>query len=61
MFEWRVHLRNGHQNDFLKGDWTLCSKFVNHSRLKSQHRWGDLHDHSIRKRTFTFVMNKILI
>lgn len=22
-------------------DWTMCSKFSNHSRLLSQHKWGD--------------------
>jgi len=49
--------------------WTTCSKFVNHSRLNSEHYlliylfWGgvDIYDHLMNSRVFTSVMNEIFI
>jgi hypothetical protein len=34
-----------------KTDWTMCSKYANHSRFNSQHHggWGDLYDYSIQR------------
>ena len=31
-------------------DRTTCLKIVHHSRIKSQHNWGDLYDHLINSR-----------
>jgi hypothetical protein len=36
-------------------------KFANHSRLYSQHDWGDIYDHSMSMAIFTSTMNKIII
>ena len=53
----RCGSKNGHQKDnVFKRDWTTCSKFVNHSRLNSQHNWGDLYDHLMSKRIFTLII-----
>ena len=63
IFEWcvvRCGPKNGHWKTCSR-DWTSCSKFVNHSRLNMQHNWGDLSDHSMRKRIFTLIMIKIFI
>ena len=42
-------------------DWTLCSKFINHSTLDSQHIHKDLYDELIRNRNFTLTIDKIFI
>ena len=39
----------------------MCSKYINHSRLYSQHNWGDLYDYFISTRIFTLIINKIFI
>jgi hypothetical protein len=45
-----------------KRDWTTCSKFVNLSKLNSQHNWGtDLHGHFMSSRILTLKMMKIFI
>ena len=37
----RCGSKYGHQKDvYLKKDWTMYSKNVNHSKLSSQHNWG---------------------
>ena len=38
----------------LKGDWTMSSNFVNPCRLNSQHNWGPLCDHVMRKKDLHF-------
>ena len=35
--------------------------YENHSRLKSQHNFDELYDHSMSMRIFTLIMNKKLI
>ena len=40
----------------LKRDWTVCSKYDNHSRFDIQHNWRDLNDHSMRLKISTSVM-----
>ena len=57
----RCGSKKGYQKGMLKRDWTTCSRYDNHSTLKSQHKWGDLHDHVISMRIFTSIMNKIFI
>ena len=39
----------------VKRGWTMCSKFVNYSRLNSQHDWGDQYGHVERKRIFSLI------
>ena len=39
----------------------MCSKYVNHSKLNSQHDWRDLHDHLKSMRIFTLRMTKIFV
>ena len=36
----RYGVKNGHAKDVFERDWTLCSKYAIHSRLKSQYNWG---------------------
>ena len=38
-----------YQKDVFKRDWIVSSNLVNHSRFNSQHNWGDLSDHLMRK------------
>ena len=38
-----------------KSEWTTRSKCFKYSRLSNQHNWGDLYDHLIRNRIFTFI------
>ena len=38
----------------------MRSKVVNHSRVNREHKWGDVYDHLMRKRIFSFIMNKII-
>ena len=49
--------KNRHQKDVLTRDWTTCSKFVNNSRLNSQHRLGGggVCDHFITNRILTLI------
>ena len=42
-------------------DWTMCSEYANHSRLNSQHNWGDLYVHLMGTIIFTLIMNMIFI
>ena len=35
----------------------MCSKYENHSKLD----WGDLYDHLMSTKIFTFMMNMIFI
>ena len=35
--------------------------FLNHLKLKIQHHWGDLYDHSMNSRTFDFLLNEVFI
>ena len=45
MFEWYVvgyGSKNRHQKVVFKRDWTMCSKYVDHSKLNSQHTWGPI-------------------
>ena len=48
IFEWwvvRCRIKNEHQKDmWFKRDWASSSKCANHSKLNSQHNWGDLCD-----------------
>ena len=44
-----------------EGDWTKCSKYVEHSKLNSQHDWGDLYDRLPSTEIFTLIMNEIFI
>jgi hypothetical protein len=37
-----------------------CLKYGNHSRLESQHNWGDPYNHLMNMRISTFIMKKIL-
>ena len=37
----------------------MCSKYDNHSRPNSQHKWGSLYDHSMSTRIFNLIMNYI--
>ena len=65
-FEWYVG-RCGSQNwhpkrhHMFEGDWTKCSKYVEHSKLNSQHDWEDLYDQLLSTGIFTLIMNKIFI
>ena len=34
----------------------MCSEKFNHSKLKSQHNWGDLYNHLLRKRVSTLLI-----
>ena len=45
----------------LKKDWTMRSKYDNHSKLNSQHNWGNLFDHALNTRMSTLIMSKIFI
>ena len=49
----RCGSKNGHQKKYVnERDWTACLKFVYHSRIKSQHNWGDLYDHYNEKESY---------
>ena len=39
----------------------MCSKDDNHSRLNSQHNYGDLDDNSMSMRILTLIVNEIFI
>ena len=58
IFEWCVvgcgSKNRHHKGMCLKGDWTMSSKFVNPCRLNSQHNWGPLCDHVMRKKDLHF-------
>lgn len=41
--------------------WTACSKYDNHSRLKSQHNYGNLYNPFLSTRIFTHIRNKIWV
>jgi hypothetical protein len=46
----------------LKIDQTPCSYYANHSRLNTQHDWGDLYDHLMSSRILTLsLQTKIFI
>ena len=45
---------------FIK-DWTTSLNNDNHSKLNSQHKWGDLYAKIMSIRIFTLIMNKIII
>ena len=36
----RCRSKNKHENTWVYGDWTMFSKFVNHSKLHTQHKCG---------------------
>ena len=40
-----------------KGDWTTCSKYDNHSKLKVSIIGGHLYDHLMRKRNIILIIN----
>ena len=64
VFEWyvvRCGSKNGHQRLVFKRDWATCSKYLNYSRLSSQHVWGNQYGHLMSMRIFTLIMNKIFI
>ena len=64
IFEWcvvRCGSMNGYQKDVFERDWTTCSKYDNHSRLNSQCNWGNLYDHLMGMRIFTFIVNMIFM
>ena len=47
---------------WLKGNWTICSKYANDSMFNSQCNLGDLRDHDLMSmRIFTLIMYKIFI
>ena len=39
----------------------MCSKHADHSKLKSQHGWGDLYDHLMSKKIYIFMIHKIFV
>ena len=41
--------------------WTTCSKFVGHSRLNSQHKWGDLSEQLMSSIIITLIIYKEFI
>ena len=58
---WRVQKTQTpkwHSYHVFKRDWSACSKCDNHSRFKSQHKWGDLHDHLMSMRIFLVIKSK---
>ena len=65
-FEWYVVKcgpKNWHflKRHVFKKDGTMFSKYVNHSRLNSQHDQGNLYDHLMSTRIFTLIMHMIFI
>lgn len=60
LFEWCIlecESKNGHHH-VVNGDWTVCSKFVNHSRCSSKHNLGsgeDRCDHSIFQEKLHYI------
>jgi hypothetical protein len=44
-----------------KRDWTTCLEHDDHSRLNSQHNWGDLYDHLMSPRIFNLTTNQMFI
>ena len=39
-------------------NWIVGSEYIYHSRLNSQHNWGNLEAHLISMRIFTLIINK---
>jgi hypothetical protein len=58
-----VDLRLNIKKHAFKRDWTMCSNYVNYSRLNGNHEFGggDLHDHLMSTRALTSILNKIII
>ena len=68
IFEWDLVgclSKNGTPNKHvLKRNWTMCSKFINHSRYNNPHNGGEGRrpmDHLITQRIFTLRINMIFI
>jgi hypothetical protein len=64
VIEWYVvwcGSKNGYQKYMCLKKIGVCSKYVNHFRLNSQHNWGDLYDHFMSMSIFNLMLNKIFI
>ena len=64
IFEWYVigmSLKMDTKRHVLKRNWIMCSKNDMHSKLSSQHNWGDLDDYLMSTRIYTFIIDKIFI
>lgn len=56
---WVWTLRTDMKMTCLKRDRTTCTKFVNYSRLNSQHSWGTYLFNSVERGIFTLILKKI--
>lgn len=56
-----VNIRTQPNKHVFKRSWTMCSKYVNHSKINQQCKREDLYDYSMKKRILIFIINKWLI
>ena len=54
MFELHVVMcgsKIGHKKHVFQKTWSMCSKFVKHSKFNKEHKWRDPFDHHLSRKT----------